>query len=109
MRKLFNQVEKIRVDNASKLVSALNDNEKLNNTKFVTMQHNAMLRIESDVMRERLGRLYNSMQGLGDIKHLQDKYEFLQLETKKEQTEIRDHLNDVERKNLTSLECVSHQ
>lgn len=33
--------------------------------------------IENDVMRERLGRLYNAMDIMGEIKNLQDRYETL--------------------------------
>lgn len=34
-----------------------------------------LLEIENDVMRERLGRMFNSIEGLRDIKDIQDKYE----------------------------------
>jgi|LauGreDrversion4_2_1035121.scaffolds.fasta_scaffold34845_3 hypothetical protein len=33
--------------------------------------------IENEVMRERLGRLFNSLSFLGEIKNLQDRYETL--------------------------------
>ena len=43
-----------------------------------------MLSIENDVMRERLGRLFEAMASLGEVKMLQDRYEVLIEQTKNE-------------------------
>lgn len=46
--------------------------EKIYNESIQTNQAMTLMTIENDVMRERLGRLYNSLQFMGEIKNLQD-------------------------------------
>lgn len=67
---------------------------------FNTNHISTLLRIENDVMRERLGRLYDAMQSLSDIKTMQDKYEVLIQKTKNEEIAIREEMTALEMNKL---------
>jgi len=54
----------------TQLSLAKTNEEESHNTAINTMHITALMKIENEVMRERLGRLFDAMSSLGDIKIL---------------------------------------
>ena len=103
LKDFFVSVEAARKQSVQSLSWAMLKAEKSQNLVIQTRQGSKMMGAENDLMRERLGRLFNALQSIGEVKIQQDRYESLIEKTRQQELELREEMQHILAANLSSL------